>query len=99
MLSRRYALNPPSCRHTSSLWMEITRIGPTVKAYQLPWNSGVPLSGSWNLVWYDRKPSGPLPTSVSWLPAAGIHGRFFADRWLLPKNDDQVSIGRSLTFG
>jgi hypothetical protein len=33
---------------------EITRIEPTVNAYQLPRNSAEPLSGSSNLVWYDR---------------------------------------------
>jgi hypothetical protein len=34
------ALNPPSCRQTSSLFRESTRIEPTVKAYQLPRKSG-----------------------------------------------------------
>jgi hypothetical protein len=31
--------------------IEITRIGPTVNAYQLPRNWCEPLSGSSNLVW------------------------------------------------
>src|SRR5262249_30707556 len=49
--SRRNPLNPPSCRQTSSLLSEITRIDPTVNAYQLPRKSPEPLSGSSNLVW------------------------------------------------
>src|SRR5215469_8889804 len=96
--SRRKALNPPSCTQTSSLLREITRIEPTVKAYQLPRKSGEWLSGSSNLVWYDRYPWGPFPTSFSWLPAAGIHGLFAADRVLLVKNDVHVATGSSLTF-
>ena len=31
--------------------MEITRIGPAVKAYQFPANPGDPLSGRANRVW------------------------------------------------
>jgi hypothetical protein len=33
------------------LFSEITLIGPTVKAYQLPRKAAEPLSGSSNLVW------------------------------------------------
>jgi hypothetical protein len=32
------------------------------------------------------------------LPAAGIHGRYRAERMLLVKNEVQVATGASLTF-
>jgi hypothetical protein len=37
-----------------------------------------------------------LPTSFSWLPAHGIHGRNRAERMLLVKNEVQVATGASL---
>ena len=46
--------------------------------------------GSSKYVWYAPMPIGPLPLSISWLPAAGIHGRKRAERVLLVKKLFQV---------
>jgi hypothetical protein len=80
----------------------MTRTDPTVNAYQSPASSAAaPLPGSEKYVWYALNPSGPLPFSFSWLPAAGIHARYRADRVLLAKNAFHVRgrSGSRLRFG
>ena len=71
----------------------ITRTDPAVNEYHSPRVSASPwLSGTAKYDWYAPYPIGPLPSSFSWLPAAGIHGRKRAERLLLRNQSDQVRI-------